>query len=68
MNMRLRSLNKALLFTSLVFVSLDAEAQDIKEKSFDAPNNVKIKVRMEGPYTADVPLQVVCYFKHCDKT
>ena len=64
MNMRLRSLNKALLFTSLVFVSLDAEAQDIKEKSFDAPNNVKIKVRMEGPYTADVPLQVVCYFKY----
>src|SRR5262249_49737008 len=24
----------------------------------------KIKVRMEGPYTADVPLQVVCYFKY----
>jgi hypothetical protein len=25
---------------------------------------VKIKVRMEGPYTADVPLQIVCYFKY----
>src|SRR5262245_28543658 len=40
------------------------EAQAVKEKAFDAPNNVKIKVRMEGPYTADVPLQIVCYFKY----
>src|SRR5438128_3480837 len=36
----------------------------VKEKVLDAPNNIKIKVRMEGPYTADVPLQVVCYFKY----
>lgn len=36
----------------------------VKEKVFEAPNNVKIKLRMEGPYTADVPLQVVCYFKY----
>src|SRR5437762_13158553 len=36
----------------------------IKEKAFDAPNGVKVKLRMEGPYTADVPLQVVCYFKY----
>src|SRR5262245_4471704 len=40
------------------------EAQAVKEKAFDAPNNVKIRVRMEGPYTADVPLQIVCYFKY----
>jgi Cytosol aminopeptidase family, N-terminal domain len=41
------------------------EGQDaVKEKALDAPNKVKIKVRMEGPYTADVPLQVVCYFKY----
>src|SRR5207249_117655 len=32
--------------------------------ALDASNKVKIKVRMEGPYTADVPLQVVCYFKY----
>jgi hypothetical protein len=37
---------------------------NVKEKALDAPNNVKVKVRMEGPYTADVPLQVVCYFKY----
>src|SRR5262249_17408418 len=40
------------------------EGNEVKEKSFDAPHNVKLKVRMEGPYTADVPLQVVCYFKY----
>ena len=38
--------------------------QDVKEQAFDAPNSVKVKVRMEGPYTADVPLQIVCYFKY----
>src|SRR5256884_4775119 len=41
-----------------------AGGQEVKEKAFDAPNKVKIKVRMEGPYTADVPLQIVCYFKY----
>jgi hypothetical protein len=40
------------------------EAQQVKEKALDAPHKVKVKVRMEGPYTADVPLQVVCYFKY----
>src|SRR5262249_2098271 len=42
----------------------DETKDGVKEKALDAPNNVKIKVRMEGPYTADVPLQVVCYFKY----
>jgi hypothetical protein len=37
---------------------------EVKEKSFAASNGVTIQVRMEGPYTADVPLQVVCYFKY----
>src|SRR4051794_3319485 len=35
-----------------------------KEKSLEAPSGLTIKGRMEGPYTADVPLQVVCYFKY----
>jgi leucyl aminopeptidase len=38
--------------------------EEVKEKAFDAPNGLTVKVRMEGPYTADVPLQVVCYFKY----
>src|SRR5256885_7940340 len=35
-----------------------------REDLVPAPNKVAVKVRMEGPYTADVPLQVVCYFKY----
>jgi hypothetical protein len=42
----------------------DQAKDEVKELALDAPHNVKIKVRMEGPYTADVPLQVVCYFKY----
>src|SRR5438445_6731437 len=42
----------------------DETKDEVKEKALDAPNKVKVKVRMEGPYTADVPLQVVCYFKY----
>jgi cytosol aminopeptidase family protein len=45
-------------------VRSDTGKDEVKEKSLDAPNKVAIKVRMEGPYTADVPLQVVCYFKY----
>lgn len=30
----------------------------------EAPGGLTIKVRMEGPYTADTPLQIVCYFKY----
>jgi len=46
-------------------LALSDQAQEqVKEKALDAPHNVKVKVRMEGPYTADVPLQVVCYFKY----
>src|SRR5437773_3947703 len=57
------------LFAFVVFAGLGAlarsdEGKDVKETALDAPNKVKVKVRMEGPYTADVPLQVVCYFKY----
>src|SRR5438874_13408355 len=57
------------LFAFVVFAGLGAlarsdEGRDVKETTLDAPNKVKVKVRMEGPYTADVPLQVVCYFKY----
>src|SRR5258708_7699376 len=49
---------------AMLTVPLRVDAQEVKEKALDAPNNVKIRVRMEGPYTADVPLQIVCYFKY----
>src|SRR3954463_3985489 len=40
------------------------EAGEVKEVLLQAPNDVEIKLRMEGPYDADVPLQSVCLFKH----
>src|SRR5436190_5637342 len=60
-------------FSLLVFIFLtglgsptrsDEPKESVKEEALDATHKVKVKVRMEGPYTADVPLQVVCYFKY----
>src|SRR5438477_652109 len=53
-----------IVLAASLLAPIRSNAQEVKEKAFDAPNNVSIKVRMEGPYTADVPLQVVCYFKY----
>ena len=60
------SLAALALLASLMFSSVrpEAAAQDVKEHPLQAPHGVAIKVRMEGPYTADTPLQVVCYFKY----
>ena len=59
------SLLAVILLAGLAASARSDEAKDeVKEKALDAPNKVKVKVRMEGPYTADVPLQVVCYFKY----
>jgi hypothetical protein len=54
------------LFASLTFSGIrpQAAAQDVKQQSLRAPHGVAITVRMEGPYTADTPLQVVCYFRY----
>jgi len=51
-------------FILLTELGSPARSDEVKEKSLAAPHDVNIKVRMEGPYTADVPLQVVCYFKY----
>ena len=59
------SLLAIVLLTGFGALARSDEGKDgVKEKALDAPNKVKVKVRMEGPYTADVPLQVVCYFKY----
>ena len=43
-----------------------ADETAVKEAAVAGLHDIAIKVRMEGPYTADVPLQVVCYFKYTD--
>jgi hypothetical protein len=59
---RCASLLAVVILTGLAWAD---ETQDkVKEKALEAPNHVQVKVRMEGPYTAGVPLQVVCYFKY----
>jgi hypothetical protein len=63
-NRKLSFLPIVLLAGCGVLARSDEGKDEVKERALDAPNNVKVKVRMEGPYTADVPLQVVCYFKY----
>jgi hypothetical protein len=64
LNRNLTLLAIALLAGFGALARSDDGKEEVKEKALDAPHKVKIKVRMEGPYTADVPLQVVCYFKY----
>src|SRR5262245_32021559 len=66
--MRYRYLLTATLLALLAVTSrlafADDRPQEVKERQLDAPNGLKVKVRMQGPYDMDTPLQVVCYFKH----
>src|SRR3954469_13798122 len=43
-----------------------ADAAAVREKAIAGPRSIALKVRMEGPYTADVPLQIVCYFRYTE--
>jgi Cytosol aminopeptidase family, N-terminal domain len=56
----------AAITLSLSLAALGADTAAVKEVAIEGPGSVSIKVRMEGPYTADVPLQVVCYFKYSE--
>ena len=51
-------------FASLGGRAVADDQHAVKEASLDGPGGLKLTVRMQGPYDADVPLQVVCYFKH----
>lgn len=44
--------------------ALADESSTVKEQLIEGPHSIHIRVRMEGPYTADTPLQAVCYFKY----
>src|SRR3954466_4638887 len=55
------------LFCGVAIASQAANCQaadEAKEVTFDTPNKVAVRVRMQAPYDAKAPLQVVCYFKH----
>ena len=50
------------VFVGGIVVADDAKAPPAKV--LKGTNGVKVIIRAQGPYDADVPLQVVCYFKH----
>lgn len=56
-----------LVFLLLVVMTSVARPEDAvkppPETKIEGPNGLPIIVRMQGPYDADVPLQIVCYFK-----
>src|SRR5262249_3178600 len=52
------------LCVALALVGTASADDPVKTTTLEGPANVTVQVRMEGPYTADTPLQVVCYFKH----
>jgi|GEM_PF-849584 len=44
--------------------SADEPQASVKETVVNGPGGIALKIRMEGPYTAEVPLQVVSYFRY----
>lgn len=56
-----------LVFLLLVVMTSVARPDDTPkppaETKIDGPDGLPIIVRMQGPYDANVPLQIVCYFK-----
>jgi hypothetical protein len=61
---RSHTLFGAALITTLCGPVQADDSRAVKETSMAGPGGMKLTVRMQGPYDADVPLQVVCYFKH----
>lgn len=53
-----------LLLLSVTVMAAQEATQSVTEKSFQAPGNVTVTVRMQAPYDVEMPLQVICYFKH----
>ena len=64
MRIRSKALFGPAIVATLCGLVLADDPQAAKETSLAGPGGVKLTVRMQGPYDADVPLQVVCYFKH----
>src|SRR4051794_14385076 len=62
----MNTLSKAstiLLLSAALLARADGPAKAPAETKVAGPDGLTVAVRMEGPYDAAVPLQVVCYFK-----
>jgi len=61
--MRVHTLSALLILVSCHVMAADTPKVPA-DKTLEGIENVRIIVRAQGPYDAEVPLQVVCYFKH----
>jgi hypothetical protein len=64
MMIRTRALIVASVFCTLSGLGQGEDPKAPRETSLFRTGGMKLTVRMQGPYDAEVPLQVVCYFKH----
>jgi hypothetical protein len=64
MMIRSKALFGAALLATLCGLGGADDLHAVKETTIAGPGGMTLTVRMRGPYDADVPLQVVCYFKH----
>ena len=60
---RCASLMIALTVASWIPSGALSQEQSPLETRIDGPSGLPIIVRMQGPYVAEVPLQIVCYFE-----
>src|SRR5215813_5018493 len=60
--LRIRHGLVAVLALVAVLPPVWGDDQKPAEEKFAGPDGLTLTVRMQGPYDADVPLQVVCYF------
>src|SRR6266550_563933 len=58
----------ALVFVLAGAIPATASAEAPAETKLSGPDGLPVIIRMQGPYDADVPLQIVCYFKRTDSS
>src|SRR4051812_16906006 len=65
MNLLAKPLSLLLLAAAVALSTARADdpAKPPAETKVAGPDGLSLVVRMQGPYDADVPLQVVCYFR-----
>jgi hypothetical protein len=54
----------ASLFAGTLFLADSTLSADILEKTYDAPNGLKVSVKTIAPYAQPADLQIVCVFRH----
>src|SRR3954447_4441803 len=64
MNWTRFALAAVLAASSALLTAADEPGKKPAEEKVAGPDGLTLTVRMQGPYDADVPLQVVCYFKY----